>query len=168
MSTFYDALETRSPAEREARAVHGMASREIVAAVDDHVGGRDKLQQVLAQWATQPSRALDAQAGREATSLTNQVAAETSSTRFSTRSWDVAAPVVGAMRSTASFTSTRSLTPTAVGLRETEAGGTQCLYISHVPFDRLGLPTLIVMEGGYAVEEIGVNAVGVLTGFEDR
>lgn len=32
----------------------------------------------------------------------------------------------------------------------------------------LGLPTLIVMEGGYAVEEIGVNAVGVLTGFEDR
>jgi acetoin utilization deacetylase AcuC-like enzyme len=23
-----------------------------------------------------------------------------------------------------------------------------------------------VMEGGYAVEEIGVNAVGVLTGFE--
>lgn len=32
----------------------------------------------------------------------------------------------------------------------------------------LGLPTLFVMEGGYAVEEIGVNAVGVLTGFEDR
>ncbi|MCO5160533.1 MAG: histone deacetylase family protein [Mesorhizobium sp.] len=32
---------------------------------------------------------------------------------------------------------------------------------------KLGLPTLIVMEGGYAVEEIGVNAVGVLTGFED-
>ena len=31
---------------------------------------------------------------------------------------------------------------------------------------RLGLPTLFVMEGGYAVEEIGVNAVGVLTGFE--
>src|SRR5690606_32533984 len=30
----------------------------------------------------------------------------------------------------------------------------------------LGLPTLFVMEGGYAVEEIGVNAVGVLTGFE--
>lgn len=29
----------------------------------------------------------------------------------------------------------------------------------------LGLPTLFVMEGGYAVEEIGVNAVGVLTGF---
>lgn len=25
---------------------------------------------------------------------------------------------------------------------ETEAGGTQCLYISHVPFDKLGLPTL--------------------------
>ncbi len=30
----------------------------------------------------------------------------------------------------------------------------------------LGLPTLFVMEGGYAVAEIGVNAVGVLTGFE--
>jgi acetoin utilization deacetylase AcuC-like enzyme len=32
---------------------------------------------------------------------------------------------------------------------------------------KLDLPTLFVMEGGYAVEEIGVNAVGVLTGFED-
>jgi acetoin utilization deacetylase AcuC-like enzyme len=31
----------------------------------------------------------------------------------------------------------------------------------------LGLPTLLVMEGGYAVAEIGINAVGVLTGFED-
>jgi acetoin utilization deacetylase AcuC-like enzyme len=31
----------------------------------------------------------------------------------------------------------------------------------------LALPTLFVMEGGYAVAEIGVNAVGVLTGFED-
>lgn len=30
----------------------------------------------------------------------------------------------------------------------------------------LGMPTLFVMEGGYAVDEIGVNAVGVLTGFE--
>ena len=30
--------------------------------------------------------------------------------------------------------------PTVYG--ETEAGGTQCLYISHVPFDKLGLPTL--------------------------
>ena len=30
----------------------------------------------------------------------------------------------------------------------------------------LGLPTLFVMEGGYAVEAIGVNAVNVLTGFE--
>ena len=29
----------------------------------------------------------------------------------------------------------------------------------------LGLPTLFVMEGGYAVEEIGVNAVGVLEGY---
>jgi len=30
----------------------------------------------------------------------------------------------------------------------------------------LGLPTLFVMEGGYAVDEIGVNTVNVLTGFE--
>ncbi len=30
----------------------------------------------------------------------------------------------------------------------------------------LKLPTLFVMEGGYAVEEIGINAVGVLIGFE--
>ena len=29
-----------------------------------------------------------------------------------------------------------------------------------------GLPTLFVMEGGYAVAEIGTNAVGVLSGFE--
>jgi acetoin utilization deacetylase AcuC-like enzyme len=32
----------------------------------------------------------------------------------------------------------------------------------------LGLPTLFVMEGGYAVEEIGVNAVNVLQGYEGR
>jgi len=31
---------------------------------------------------------------------------------------------------------------------------------------RIGLPTLFVMEGGYAVEEIGVNTVNVLEGFE--
>jgi len=31
---------------------------------------------------------------------------------------------------------------------------------------RLGVPTLFVMEGGYAVEEIGINAVNVLEGFE--
>lgn len=31
---------------------------------------------------------------------------------------------------------------------------------------KLGLPTLFVMEGGYAVEEIGVNAINVLEGFE--
>ncbi len=31
---------------------------------------------------------------------------------------------------------------------------------------RLGLRTLFVMEGGYAVEEIGINAVNVLQGFE--
>ncbi len=33
---------------------------------------------------------------------------------------------------------------------------------------KLGKPTLFVMEVGYAVEEIGVNAVNVLLGFEDR
>ena len=33
---------------------------------------------------------------------------------------------------------------------------------------RLGLPTLFLMEGGYAVEEIGINAVNVLQGFEQR
>ncbi|HZW21377.1 MAG TPA: histone deacetylase family protein, partial [Noviherbaspirillum sp.] len=32
---------------------------------------------------------------------------------------------------------------------------------------RLGLPTLFVMEGGYAVEEIGVNVAHVLRGFRD-
>jgi len=33
---------------------------------------------------------------------------------------------------------------------------------------KIGCPTLFVMEGGYAVEEIGINAVNVLTGFEGR
>ncbi|HMA15469.1 MAG TPA: histone deacetylase family protein [Kiloniellaceae bacterium] len=33
---------------------------------------------------------------------------------------------------------------------------------------KLGKPTLFVMEGGYAVAEIGVNAVNVLLGFEGR
>jgi acetoin utilization deacetylase AcuC-like enzyme len=32
----------------------------------------------------------------------------------------------------------------------------------------LGLPTLFVMEGGYMVDEIGINAVNVLLGFEGR
>lgn len=32
---------------------------------------------------------------------------------------------------------------------------------------RLGLPTLFVMEGGYAVEAVGVNVTNVLTGFLD-
>ncbi len=31
---------------------------------------------------------------------------------------------------------------------------------------RLGVPTLFVFEGGYAVEALGINAVNVLTGFE--
>ena len=33
---------------------------------------------------------------------------------------------------------------------------------------QLDLPTLFVMEGGYAVEEIGINAVNVLEGYEGR
>ena len=32
---------------------------------------------------------------------------------------------------------------------------------------KLKLPTLICMEGGYAVEEIGLNTVNVLEGFEN-
>ena len=32
---------------------------------------------------------------------------------------------------------------------------------------QLGLPTLFILEGGYAVEQIGVNAVNVLQGFEE-
>ena len=32
----------------------------------------------------------------------------------------------------------------------------------------LNLPTLFVMEGGYAVEEIGINTLNVLTGFESQ
>ncbi len=31
----------------------------------------------------------------------------------------------------------------------------------------LGLPTVFVMEGGYATDELGVNVVGVLRGFDD-
>ena len=31
----------------------------------------------------------------------------------------------------------------------------------------LGLPSLFVFEGGYAVEAVGVNAVNVLQGFEE-
>lgn len=33
---------------------------------------------------------------------------------------------------------------------------------------QLNLPTLFIMEGGYAVEEIGINAVNVLEGYEGR
>ena len=47
---------------------------------------------------------------------------------------------------------------------------------SHVPTElitggggaALGRPMLFVMEGGYAVDDIGVNTVNVLTGFEQR
>jgi acetoin utilization deacetylase AcuC-like enzyme len=31
-----------------------------------------------------------------------------------------------------------------------------------------GKPTLFIMEGGYAVEELGINAVNVLQGFEAK
>ena len=31
---------------------------------------------------------------------------------------------------------------------------------------RLGIPTVFLLEGGYAVDEIGINTVNVLTGFE--
>lgn len=34
--------------------------------------------------------------------------------------------------------------------------------------ERFGIPTLFVMEGGYMVDEIGINAVNVLLGFEGR
>ena len=30
------------------------------------------------------------------------------------------------------------------------------------------LPTLFVMEGGYAIEEIGINTVNTLIGFEEK
>jgi len=32
----------------------------------------------------------------------------------------------------------------------------------------VGVPTLFVMEGGYMVDEIGINAVNVLHGFESK
>ena len=32
---------------------------------------------------------------------------------------------------------------------------------------RMGLPTVFCMEGGYAIEEVGINLVNVLEGFED-
>ena len=32
--------------------------------------------------------------------------------------------------------------------------------------ERLGLPTLFVLEGGYAAKELGLNATNVLDGFE--
>ena len=32
---------------------------------------------------------------------------------------------------------------------------------------RLGLPTVFCMEGGYAIDEVGINTVNVLEGFAD-
>lgn len=63
---------------------------------------------------------LDSNAPRVATGLTSS--STTGSTRYSSKSWDIAAPVTGAMRSTAAFSSTRSLTPTAVGVRQLDDG----------------------------------------------
>ena len=37
-------------------------------------------------------------------------------------------------------------------------------YGAHIA--KLNLPTLFVMEGGYDIDEIGINAVNVLQGFE--
>ena len=36
------------------------------------------------------------------------------------------------------------------------------------PIAALGRPTVFVMEGGYAVDDLGLNAVNVLAGFEGR
>ena len=33
---------------------------------------------------------------------------------------------------------------------------------------KLNIPTLFVMEGGYAIKDIGVNTVNTLKGFENR
>jgi acetoin utilization deacetylase AcuC-like enzyme len=30
----------------------------------------------------------------------------------------------------------------------------------------MGVPTLFVMEGGYDIDEVGINTVNVLTGFD--
>jgi hypothetical protein len=72
--------------------------------------------------------ALDSGAGREAQGLASTP--EGNQTRFATRSWEVAAPVNGAMRSTSAFASTRSLTPTAVGLRQQEDGDREIIAAS--------------------------------------
>ena len=46
------------------------------------------------------------------------------------------------------------------------AGERRLHHLRRAGSRRLGLPTLFVMEGGYAVEQIGINAVNVLQGFE--
>ena len=45
-----------------------------------------------------------------------------------------------------------------------EVGRTDALNFR--PLARLGLPTVFVLEGGYAAAELGTNAVNVLDGFE--
>ena len=44
--------------------------------------------------------------------------------------------------------------------------GGAALSVGMLLLARAGLPVVLTMEGGYAVEAIGRNAVGVLAGFE--
>ena len=62
------------------------------------------------------------------------------------------------------------------GVARDLAAGRSVVYVGsgracRAAFERiaaLGKPTLFVMEGGYAVAEIGINAVNVLSEFERR
>ena len=49
---------------------------------------------------------------------------------------------------------------------ETHHGRRGCHGVRSPPL-LFRVPTLFVMEGGYAVAEIGINTVNVLTGFEN-
>ncbi|MFX7139963.1 hypothetical protein ABTH88_18745, partial [Acinetobacter baumannii] len=64
----------------------------------------------------------------------------------------------------------RLLLDTASGgsrqLTEVESDLVQTNILLGEAIGKLGLATLFVMEGGYAVEEIGINAVNVLQGCE--
>ena len=51
-------------------------------------------------------------------------------------------------------------------LRPPEQSFSRVFVASERRIAALGVPTLFIMEGGYAVEAIGVNAVNVLEGFE--
>ena len=76
------------------------------------------------------------------------------------------------MRSIASALRARALV-VSLGVDTFEPGSDQLLQLESADFSTYGrmigacrIPTLFVLEGGYAVAEIGVNAVNVLTGFE--